>query len=140
MNDRILKFLAAENISATLFADNIGVQRSGVSHILSGRNKPSFDFIEKLMRTYPKLSADWLILGSGSMYKSASNSTAPQPANTSLFAPPSKASAKTPATPPPQNSPVAVAIATSQSPATSGKEVERVAIFYTDKSVEVYVS
>lgn len=68
MKDRLLKFLVAENISATQFADDIGVQRSSVSHILAGRNNPSFDFIQKTLSRYPHLNAEWLILGKGGMF------------------------------------------------------------------------
>ncbi len=71
MKDRIIKFLSQEGLSATKFADEIGVQRSSVSHILSGRNNPSFEFIQKFLSRYKNLSADWLLLGTGSMYKKA---------------------------------------------------------------------
>ena len=69
MKDRIIKFLSHENISATRFADEIGVQRSSISHILSGRNNPSFEFIFKMLSRYKVLNADWLIMGNGNMIK-----------------------------------------------------------------------
>lgn len=69
MNDRLQQFLDVQGLTPTRFADAIGVQRSNVSHILLGRNKPGFDFIEKLLTRYPELNADWFILGKGSMYK-----------------------------------------------------------------------
>src|SRR4030066_1678355 len=69
MKDRIIKFLTQENLSATKFADEIGVQRSSISHILSGRNNPSFDFIQKILTRYRNLNSEWLLLGSGPMYK-----------------------------------------------------------------------
>lgn len=62
-------FLEKENISATNLADNIGVQRSSISHILSGRNNPSFDFIYKFLNKYEYINAEWLITGKGNMYK-----------------------------------------------------------------------
>ncbi|PLX14622.1 MAG: hypothetical protein C0597_09755 [Marinilabiliales bacterium] len=68
MKDRIIQFLSANNLTSTKFADEIGVQRSSISHILSGRNKPSFDFIEKMLIAYPDLDAQWLITGKGNMY------------------------------------------------------------------------
>jgi len=68
MKDRILQFLKDEKISSTKFADIIGVQRSSISHILSGRNKPSFDFIEKMLLSFPSLNAQWLITGKGTMF------------------------------------------------------------------------
>ncbi|MFC2129638.1 helix-turn-helix domain-containing protein [Bacteroidota bacterium] len=69
MEDRLLKLLDAEHLSSSKFADVIGVQRSSVSHILSGRNKPSFDFLQKTLKAFPALNADWLILGEGNMYE-----------------------------------------------------------------------
>ena len=70
MRDRILHFLTQENISSAKFADEIGVQRSSVSHILSGRNNPSFDFIQKILKRFELLNAEWLIIGRGEMFKS----------------------------------------------------------------------
>lgn len=70
MKDRIIQFLSENNLTSTKFADEIGVQRSSISHILSGRNKPSFDFIEKMLKAYPDLDAQWLITGNGNMYAS----------------------------------------------------------------------
>ena len=69
MKDRILQFMQHEQVTSTQFADKIGVQRSSVSHILSGRNNPSFDFIRKILISFPKIRAEWLILGEGEMYK-----------------------------------------------------------------------
>ena len=70
MNRRLQQFLSAENISQSQFAETLGVARANISHILSGRNKPGFDFIEKLLRAYPALNLDWLVTGKGKMYKS----------------------------------------------------------------------
>lgn len=69
MKDRIVKFMEVEKLSPAQFADAIGVQRSNISHILSERNKPGLDFIDKMLTTYPQLSAEWLIKGEGTMYK-----------------------------------------------------------------------
>ncbi len=69
MNTRLKQFLAAENITQAQFADSINVVRASVSHILSGRNNPSFDFIRSMMATYPNLNIDWLMFGKGRMYK-----------------------------------------------------------------------
>jgi transcriptional regulator with XRE-family HTH domain len=69
MKDRLLKFLTREQLSSARFAEIIGVQPSGISHILSGRNKPGFDFIQKILENYPALNAEWLIMGRGNMFK-----------------------------------------------------------------------
>ena len=73
MEDRLLKFMDKEQLSSAKFADVIGVQRSSVSHILSGRNKPSFDFLQKTLKAFPMINADWLILGEGNMYEGEVN-------------------------------------------------------------------
>jgi transcriptional regulator with XRE-family HTH domain len=75
MKDRIIKFLEIEQTSAAKFADDIGVQRSSISHILSGRNNPSFEFIQKILTKYKKLNAEWLIMGTGNMYKTVVQGT-----------------------------------------------------------------
>lgn len=73
MNRRLQQFLELENISPSRLADLLGIQRSGVSHILSGRNKPSFEFINRLLLKFPQVSADWLITGKGKPYKQTEN-------------------------------------------------------------------
>ncbi len=72
MNDRILQFLKEKNFSSTKLADLINVQRSSISHILSGRNKPSFDFIQKFLNKFPEIDAQWLITGKGTMFTNSS--------------------------------------------------------------------
>ena len=72
MKERIIEFLKAENKSSAQFAEEIGVQPSGISHILSGRNNPSLDFILKMLERYKYLSTDWLLFGKGSIYKDSS--------------------------------------------------------------------
>ncbi len=69
MKDRILQFLKAENKSSAQLAEEIGVQPSGISHILSGRNKPSLDFVIKMLEKYKFLSTEWLLFGKGNMYR-----------------------------------------------------------------------
>jgi len=69
MNNRINSLLKHLKLSSAQFADEIGVQRSSVSHVLSGRNKPGFDFIQKILSRFPEISADWLITGAGEMLK-----------------------------------------------------------------------
>ena len=77
MNKRLQQFLAAENISQAQFADSIGVARASVSHILAGRNKPGFDFMERMSKRYPALSLEWLITGKGKMYKGDASEPVP---------------------------------------------------------------
>lgn len=70
MRDRLLKFMEAEHLQASRLAEILGVQPATISHILNGRNRPSFEFIEKLLQRFPKMNPDWLILGKGNLYRS----------------------------------------------------------------------
>lgn len=84
MTDRLIHFLKAENITQSEFADRIGVARASISHILAGRNKPGYDFIEGMARNFPALNIDWLITGKGKMYKTSEPSS-PAPIPDTLF-------------------------------------------------------
>ena len=95
MHDRLKQFLTMENLSPARFAEVMGIQRSGISHLLAGRNKPSFEFLQRMMTAYPDINYEWLILGKGRPYKSdrpvpekAENSTLftePEASDTEVF-------------------------------------------------------
>lgn len=81
---RLQKVIDFYGISASAFADSIGVQRSSISHILSGRNKPSLDFVMKIVDAYPEVELYWLLNGDGKFPKELENkqvniSTTPSP-------------------------------------------------------------
>lgn len=61
INDKIKQILIDKNLTPSYFADEIGVQRSSISHILSGRNRPSFDIIQKIIRRFPDLGYEWIM-------------------------------------------------------------------------------
>ena len=61
--NRLKDIIQHHQLSASQFADSIGVQRSSISHILSGRNKPSLDFILKVTNTYTDVDIYWLLNG-----------------------------------------------------------------------------
>ena len=67
MHTRLKDWMENKGLKPSVFADKIGVNRATISHILSGRNKPSIDFLEKLLHVYPELNANWLIIGIGYM-------------------------------------------------------------------------
>ena len=110
MNKRLLQFLNAENISQSQLADTLNVARAGISHILAGRNKPGYDFIESLMLHYPDLNIDWLITGKGRMYRGREDDES-------------------------ANSPAQIEIEASNSIAQntdSKKSISKVIVYYTD--------
>ena len=61
------------DLSVSAFADEIGVQRSSISHLLNGRNKPSLDFVMKLVNTFPEVDLYWLLKGEGNFPKESKN-------------------------------------------------------------------
>jgi len=67
MNERLLKIMEHFNYSPSIFADEIGVIRSSISHIISGRNNPGLELLQKVLIRFPQISSDWLLLGRGEM-------------------------------------------------------------------------
>lgn len=67
MKDRIAHIIRAQNLTAAEFALRLGIQPSNISHLLSGRNNPSLDFVKKLKETFPEYSLDWIVFGRGPM-------------------------------------------------------------------------
>ena len=65
MKDRIVHIIRAKNLTAAEFALRLGIQPSNISHLLSGRNNPSLDFVKKLKETFPEYSLEWIIFGRG---------------------------------------------------------------------------
>jgi len=72
---RIQEIMKYYHLSASGFADAMGVGRSSISHILSGRNKPSLDFIMKITDAYPEAELYWLLYGKGTFPKSEKEET-----------------------------------------------------------------
>ena len=64
-SQRLQKVIDFHDESASSFAEKIGVQRSSISHVLSGRNKPSLDFVMKVLNAYPNVELYWLLNGKG---------------------------------------------------------------------------
>ena len=70
---RLQQIIDYYNLSASSFADKIGVQRSSISHVLSGRNKPSLDFVMKILSSFPEVDLYWLLNGKGDFPKNIEN-------------------------------------------------------------------
>lgn len=112
MLDRIRLLLSEQRLSSTQFADVIGVSRPVISHILSGRNKPSLEVVQKILAAFPDLSTTWLLTGAGEM-----RDTGPSPE--------AAAPARRKATPP---LPVAPAPVEASEPTVAGQSVAQVAL------------
>lgn len=75
MNQRIQELIEKLNLTSSKFADEIGVPRSSISHIVSGRNKPSLDFVTKILEKYPEVNINWLLFGRGECFSGDIEST-----------------------------------------------------------------
>jgi transcriptional regulator with XRE-family HTH domain len=75
--ERIEKIMLKEEMNSAIFATEIGIQGSTLSHILNGRNNPSLDVLKKILNRFRTVSSDWLILGVGSMYRVEKQSQTP---------------------------------------------------------------
>ena len=140
------------SLNASSFADKIGVQRSSLSHLLSGRNKPSLDFILKIMDVFPEVDLYWILNGKGTFPKSEiekdANKVSPTPIliqpivetkiekQTDLFSE-KNANAK-------NQKEENLSNLFSNSKTTSGNakdgEIERIVVFYTNGTFKTYSS
>lgn len=151
MEDRIKKFIDYMGITPSELADSIGVQRSNVTHVLKGRNKPSFQFIEKLLQIYPSINAKWLLLGEGNMLEGTAkpptlfDSAAPPPVQPKLVEKVEHEAVKeaTPVQDEPAPPPVIKERKEQEKDLPgalfgSEKPIERLIVFYTDQTFKVY--
>tara|TARA_R110000868_G_scaffold410139_1_gene697328 strand:- start:376 stop:747 length:372 start_codon:yes stop_codon:yes gene_type:complete len=112
---RLEKILDFYGLSAAVFADTISVQRSSISHLLSGRNKPSLEFVLKVTTAFPEVNLYWLLNGKGAFPSKQEKLTTPTPqSNLNL---------------PEKN---------IQEKKETTKKIDKVIIFYTDGSFDLY--
>lgn len=107
--------------SASSFANKIGVQRSSISHILSGRNKPSLEFVLKILTSYPEVELYWLLNGKGKFPSSSAQQSIQTITNPKQDL----------ATPPPE------AKKTHGEPVD--KTIDKIVIFYKDGTFKEFV-
>lgn len=69
MKDRIKQIMDTENMTPARFADTLQIGRAVISHILNGRNNPSLDVITRILSKMPEINSDWLLTGTGAMFK-----------------------------------------------------------------------
>ena len=149
MKEKLLDLMKHEGLKPSQLAEMLGINPAGISHILAGRNKPGFDLLQKILRRFPQVNPDWLLLDSTQMYRdepadiaqvSAPTSAMQLPIDKDLFG-----SAETEAAAPktarqksesPEASATQVA---AQFPAgRTGANVQRVVLFYDDQTFESF--
>ncbi len=126
---RLQKVIDYYGESGSSFAEKIGVQRSSISHILSGRNKPSLEFVLKVLSSYPEVELYWLLNGKGN-FPAEKNSTEinseipTRPESQNLFSEVEEKTQETNST------------SISRIEQNSKKEIDRIVIFYKDGSFQ----
>jgi transcriptional regulator with XRE-family HTH domain len=112
------------NLSASAFADKIGVQRSSLSHLLSGRNKPSLEFVIKITEAFPEVDLYWFLFNKGSFPKSNSTESSSRNEETSLKN---------------QENSLAEVSKPEKSLALNPEDVEKIVVFYKNGSFKTYL-
>lgn len=152
MREKLQQLMNAEQLTGSKLAEYLGIQPSSISHIMGGRNKPSLDFVQKILQRYPRINPDWLLLDSDEMYRPQ---TSPAPAidNNSLlpFAgsdTPSEESISQPVATTPDPAPQPSTTSTNSSAeamamfgsasSTQHGGVKRVIVLYEDRTFESY--
>lgn len=69
LNKRVLSVMEAVKMSKSTFAQELDISLPLLTHVSTGRNKPGIELLQKILTRFPQISADWLILGTGQMYK-----------------------------------------------------------------------
>lgn len=80
MREKLLDLMKSEGLKSSQLAELLEINPAGISHILAGRNKPGFDLLQKILRRFPRINPDWLLLDSNRMYRDDRESPAERPA------------------------------------------------------------
>lgn len=118
-SERLNKIMTYYGLSASAFAELIHVQRSSISHVLSGRNKPSLDFILKLNKAFPDINLYWLLNNTGEMINSTPTTTPSLEKNL-------------------KQGPIGKTQTSDHNAEYISKEVDRIVIFFKDGTFENY--
>jgi transcriptional regulator with XRE-family HTH domain len=146
LNKKIEQIIIDKGISPSYFADTVGIQRSSISHILSGRNKPSLDIIQRILKVFPDIDRDWLLFDSDVPQQNtpqinrqnttnqrviSQNSFEQTPRESNRNYQPEPNVVQTPVNVTPRRK-IERPVVPTQQPLPSGKQIERIVIFYTD--------
>ncbi|MEO1031169.1 MAG: helix-turn-helix transcriptional regulator [Bacteroidota bacterium] len=127
---RLQKIIDFYDETASSFAAKVGVQRSSISHILSGRNKPSLDFVMKVLHSYPEVDLYWLLNGKGEFPKTSLELFETSTSQTS--------DVRDPIAEQPALSSNADPTAHKKAPFEKDSEIEKIVIFYKNGTFKSY--
>jgi transcriptional regulator with XRE-family HTH domain len=138
ISERFKYIMKLNQLSASAFAEEIGVQRSSISHVLSGRNRPSLEFIQKVLNRFPKVDANWLINGSTNMQEKSIKGKREDLNDREQTEEIREGQAKGKRA----DESLSESIVRSEDPAAYGvkKEIERIVVFYSDQTFKEFES
>lgn len=144
MQQKLRDLMTSEHLKSGQLAEMLGINPAGISHILAGRNKPGFDLLQKILRRFPRVSPDWLLLGEGPMYR-ADYAPTSEPNESPAVAPQAEPIAKPvmsgslfaadPTEKPLADSPASEVVSVA---AHRSGRVARIVIFYDDQTFESF--
>ncbi|WP_337040644.1 helix-turn-helix transcriptional regulator [Emticicia sp. 17c] len=141
LNEKIRRFISERDLTSTKFADEIGVPRPSISHILSDRNKPSLEIVQKIYKRYPELGFDWFLEDEESEATIQTQNTVNQSVTTqkrAIFSPRESNERKIPELSPSQQN-LSNTILPNFSHSGHGN-VARIIVVYTDGNTQVFES
>ena len=125
---RLQRIMDYYDLNASALADSLGVLRSSISHLLSERNKPSLDFVLKIIDKYPEVDLYWLLYGKGSFPKEEKK-TAPTPLPTEIPFPEDNVL---------EDSEKERKVAAEISVKKQKRQIQKIIFFYEDNSFEIF--
>lgn len=141
MKEKLEYLLREKQLTATQLARLLEIQPSGISHIMSGRNKPSFDFVVKILSVFPDINPDWLMLDSNEVYRRGEAPRSNPLFDIDEFDSPSESSSdalENSELSASQNQVEKLPMQNFSSAKNSGKPVDRIVIFYADGTFESF--
>ena len=141
MKEKLEYLLREKQLTATQLARLLEIQPSGISHIMSGRNKPSFDFVVKILSVFPDINPDWLMLDSDEVYRRGEAPRSNPLFDIDEFDSPSESSSdalENSELSASQNQVENLPMQNFSSAKKSGKPVDRIVIFYADGTFESF--
>lgn len=85
MGEKLLRLMKSEGLTSSRLAEILGTGASNISHIISGRSKPGYDLLRKILLSFPQINPDWLLLDDETMYRSDETPIREQPVSPDLF-------------------------------------------------------
>jgi len=136
---RLEAILEYYSLTASLFADKLGVQRSGLSHLMSGRNKPSLDFVMKIVENFPEVDLYWLLNGVGEFPKNNGNNMRPDVIDEPHPFPAHEHKEKIIGDLFSQTEEATQSATPKFGVSSSGRQIERIVVFYNDGTFKDYL-